>query len=151
MAITKEKSDQILEIESGKMNASLDNARVRLMYFNFEQGTAAGDDKSEADLVSLPGRCKVVPTLSRVTYDALGTGKAADFGLRAYTKPDGTAVAEDADALAAALDMAVAGSKNLTVEGYVDVESKYNVNVFLKATALPASTVIKGYIAYLAD
>lgn len=148
MAVTKNKSEQIKENESGKMISSLDNARVRLMGFDFRQGTTAGADGSTADLVSLPARCKVVPTLSRLTSSALGA--TLNVGLRAHTNADGTAVAEDDDALSSALAVTTAASVTLNVEGYVDVDSKSNVIVFAKGT-LPANATLSGYIAYLAD
>ena len=76
-------------------------------------------------------------------------GATLNIGLRAYTDVEGNAVAEDDDALANAL-AGEATSKNLNVEGYVDVDSRHSVTVFAKGT-LPANATLKGYIAYLAD
>lgn len=134
-------------IEEGKINASADNAKLRIACFDFKQGTGAGAAGSTADLVVLPGLCRIIPTLSRVTTSALGA--VFTVGIHAYKGIDGVDVVEDDDALGAAIS-GDATSKNLNVEGYVDVNSRHSVTVFAKGT-LPASATLKGYIAYLAD
>lgn len=147
MVATAKKSEQITMIEEGKINASADNAKLRIACFDFKQGTGAGTAGSTADLVVLPALCRIIPTLSRITTSALGA--TLDIGLRAYTDVEGNAVVEDDDALGDAIS-GEATSKNLNVEGYIDVDSRHSVTVFAKGT-LPASATLKGYIAYLAD
>lgn len=147
MVATVKKSEQIKMVEEGKINASADNAKLRMACFEFNQGTSAGTAGSTADLVVLPALCRIIPTLSRITTSALGA--TLNIGLRAYTDVEGNAVVEDDDALANAL-AGDATSKNLNVEGYVDVDSRHSVTVFAKGT-LPANATLKGYIAYLAD
>lgn len=147
MVATAKKSEQITMIEEGKINASADNAKLRIACFDFKQGTGAGTAGSTADLVVLPALCRIIPTLSRITTSALGA--TLDIGLRAYTDVEGNAVVEDDDALGDAIS-GDATSKNFNIEGYVDVDSRHSVTVFAKGT-LPASATLKGYIAYLAD
>lgn len=147
MAITNNKSEQIKNIEAGIINEAADNAKLRIACFDFAQGTGAGSAGSTADLVVLPGQCRVIPALSRITTSNLGA--TLNVGLRAYTGIDGAAVVEDEDALGAAV-VGDATSKNLNIEGFVDVNSRHSVAVFAKGT-LPANATIKGYIAYLAD
>lgn len=148
MAITNKVSEQIKMSQEGKINSSADNAKVRLACFDFKQGSEAGAAGSTADLVVLPGQCRIVPSLSRVTSSALGA--TLNVGLHSYISLDGASVAEDDDALASALATSTATSANLNVEGYVDVNSRSSVVVFAKGT-LPANATLKGYIAYLAD
>ena len=147
MAITNKKSEQIMNVEKGMVNEAADNAKLRIACFDFAQKEDAGSAGSTADLVVLPGQCRVIPALSRITTSNLGA--TLNVGLRAYTGIDGAAVVEDDDALGAAVT-GDATSKNLNIEGYVDVNSRHSVTVFAKGT-LPAKATIKGYIAYLAD
>lgn len=147
MVATAKKSEQITMIEEGKINASADNAKLRIACFDFKQGTGAGTAGSTADLVVLPGLCRIVPALSRITTSNLGA--TLNIGLRAYKDVEGTVIAEDDDALAVAL-VGEATSKDLNVEGYIDVDAQGSVTVFAKGT-LPANATLKGYIAYLAD
>lgn len=147
MVATAKKSEQITMIEEGKINASADNAKLRIACFDFKQGTGAGTAGSTADLVVLPGLCRIVPALSRITTSNLDA--TLNIGLRAYKDVEGTVIAEDDDALAAALT-GDATSKDLNVEGYIDVDAQSSVTVFAKGT-LPANATLKGYIAYLAD
>ena len=147
MAITNNKSEQIKNIEAGIINEAADNAKLRIACFDFAQGTGAGSAGSTADLVVLPGQCRVIPALSRITTSALGA--TFTVGIHAYKGIDGVDVVEDDDALGTAIS-GDATSKNLNIEGYVDVNSRHSVTVFAKGT-LPASATLKGYIAYLAD
>lgn len=147
MAKTNLKSEQIKMNDMGKIDASADNAKVRLACFDFAQGETAGDAGSTADLVVLPANCRILPALSRITTSALGA--TLDVGLRAYKNVEGVAVAEDADAIGAAL--ATSSETSVAMgEGYIDVASQGSVVVFATGT-LPAKATLKGYIAYLAD
>ena len=147
MGVTNLKSEQIKLNEAGKIAASADNAKVRLACFDFNQGDAAGSAGSTADLVVLPGACRILPAMSRITTSALGA--TLNVGLRAYKDSEGVAVAEDEDAIGAALATSTATSVAMG-EGYIDVDSQGSVTVFAKGT-LPAKATLKGYIAYLAD
>ena len=147
MAITNKKSEQIMNVEKGMVNEAADNAKLRIACFDFTQGTGAGSAGSTADLVVLPGQCRVIPALSRITTSALGA--TLNIGFHAYKGIDGADVVEDEDAFAAAISGDATG-KNFDIEGYVDVNSRHGVTVFAKGT-LPANATLKGYIAYLAD
>lgn len=147
MVATAKQSEQIKMIEAGKINASADNAKLRMACFDFQQGTGAGTAGSTADLVVLPALCRIIPSMSRITTSNLGA--TLNIGLRAYTDVEGQKVVESD----VTLGNAIAGdatSKFLNVEGYVDVDSRHSVTVFAKGT-LPANATLKGYIAYLAD
>lgn len=147
MVATAKKSEQIKMVEEGKINASADNAKLRMACFDFQQGSGAGTAGSTADLVVLPALCRIIPAMSRISTSNLGA--TLNIGLRAYTDVEGNAVVEDDDALANALS-GDATSKDLNIEGYIDVDSRHSVTVFAKGT-LPANATLKGYIAYLAD
>lgn len=147
MVATAKKSEQIKMVEEGKINASADNAKLRMACFDFQQGSGAGTAGSTADLVVLPALCRVIPAMSRITTSNLGA--TLNIGLRAYTDVEGNVVPESDVTLANAL-VGEATSKDLNVEGYVDVDSRHSVTVFAKGT-LPANATLKGYIAYLAD
>lgn len=145
MAVTNLKSEQIKMNDMGKIAASADNAKVRLACFDFNQGGEAAD--STADLVVLPANCRIILALSRITTSALGA--TLNVGLRAYKNVEGATVAEDEDAIGAALATSTETSVAMG-EGYIDVASQGSVTVFAKGT-LPANATLKGYIAYLAD
>ena len=147
MVATAKKSEQIKMIEQGKINASADNAKLRMACFDFNQETGAGTAGSTADLVVLPALCRIIPSMSRITTSNLGA--TLNIGLRAYTDVEGAAVAESDVTLGNAIS-GDATSKPLNVEGYVDVDSRHSVTVFAKGT-LPANATLKGYNAYLAD
>lgn len=147
MAITKKQSQQLLDAAASITIKSSENAKLRVACFDFNQGKNAGSAGSTADLVVLPGQCRIIPTLSRVTTSALGHD--INIGIRAYKGVKGEVFAEDDKALAFALE-GEATSKNLNIEGYIDVNSRESVTVFAKGT-FPANSTLKGYIAYLAD
>lgn len=147
MAVTNLKSEQIKMNDMGKIAASADNAKVRLACFDFNQGGEAGAAGSTADLVVLPANCRIIRALSRITTSALGA--TLNVGLRAYKNVEGATVAEDEDAIGAALATSTETSVAMG-EDYIDVASQGSVTVFAKGT-LPAEATLKGYIAYLAD
>ena len=110
MVATVKKSEQIKMVEKGKINASADNAKLRMACFEFNQGTGAGTAGSTADLVVLPALCRIIPTLSRITTSALGA--TLNIGLRAYTDVEGNAVVED--------DAVNTFGKNVGVDAFSD-------------------------------
>lgn len=147
MAITKKQSQQLLDAAASITNKSSENAKLRIACFDFSQGKSAGSAGSTADLVVLPGQCRIIPALSRVTTSALGHD--FNIGIRSYKGVKGEFVAEDDKALASALE-GEATSKNFNIEGYIDVNSREGVTIFAKGT-FPANSTLKGYVAYLVD
>jgi hypothetical protein len=96
-------------------NYPIDNyGKHRVLCFEIPAAaiTAVGDIGSTFDLVKIPyGRVRILPASSRIWCSAWGAGRTLGFGLRSYiTQPGQTVIAEDATALAAAVD--VSGALN---------------------------------------
>lgn len=138
------KSNQIKEVEEGKINAGVDKSKLRMAFFK----VVAEEGDTTAELVKLPGKCRVVCGLSNIKHTALGA--TLNVGYAAYTKVDGTAVEASANGLGAALATSSAGTHALNAGIFVDFEGKSEIKVTAAGT-LPANAVLEGYIAYVTD
>lgn len=165
MAVTAEKSTQVTNMEATppvKLAPSELHGRVRIAYFAFTQGAAAGDANSTADLVKIPPgkNIRVLKNLSRVTCSALGAARVLDVGHTGYTNVDGTAVAAAADVLldggdvSAAATLAMgAGTNALTANDAFLINARSEVTLQGKVTGgtIPAGATLNGYFMYIED
>jgi hypothetical protein len=159
MAVTAQKSTQIAnsDLKPSVTNPVIDDGKLRLAHFNFEQD-GAGAAGSTADLVKFgPGKVRIIPALSWVMNSALGTSVTTDIGYTAYTKLDGSAGSASADGIADGLDQAAAGVKFMGTgtnaaanAGGLDIESRDGFTVQAKST-LPDGATLVGWIAYVRD
>lgn len=131
--------------------------RLRVAYFRFTQ-SGAGDANSTAELVHLPaGKIRVLGNLSTIYFDAFGAARTLDVGYRAHTNEDGTAVAEDEDFFATAVDVSAAGSAVLDEAGSAAraalLDSTEGVDIYAKVEGgtIPDTTVLEGFIVYVVD
>ncbi len=162
MAVTTENS-----VEYGNhvasppvMNKTADwHGRLRLMFFEFTQGAAAGDAGSIARLVKLPaGKVRVILPVSRIGFSALGAARTMDVGWEAYNDDDGNnAIAADPNGLDDGVDVSAAGAVNPTgiVGGAETYLFESTAGVVLSAQindgTIPAGATIKGYFVYVVD
>jgi len=162
MAVTTEYSDQYTEsyvTVPAKVPETHEWAgRVRMAFFEFTQGAAAGDAGSLAYLVKLPaGKVRVLLPLSRIANSALGTSRTMDLGWAAYTNDDGTAVAADPNGLDDGIDASAAAATNPggTIGGHETKLFESQAGVVLTAQindgTIPAAATLKGYFLYVQD
>lgn len=135
-----------------------EHGKVRIAYFDVPAANVAavGDAGSTFELCKLPtGAVRVLPTLSRVTFSAMGSARTLDIGHRAYQKrppyvgSDGIE-AEDLDALHANEDVSSAGNATLTGETF-DFYSTGGVDIVAQINdgTIPIGATISGYILYV--
>lgn len=158
MAVTTEKSTQVSNAVAAPpvMNPAYNiGGDLKVMYFSFTQGAAAGDIGSTADLLTMPpGKYRLLLDQSNVTVSAFGASRTLDVGYTAYTNYDGTAVAADADAFVSAADVSAAATVALTealAAGtdrtyLVDATSPFTLQAKVAGGTIPAGATIKGYV-----
>ncbi len=162
MAVTTENSTEYANSVASPpvMNKTADwHGRMRLMFFEFTQGAAAGDATSIARLVKLPaGKVRVILPLSRIAFSALGAARTMDLGWEAYNDDDGyNAVLADPNGLDDGVDVSAAGSVNPagTVGGDETYLFESAEGVVLTAQindgTLPVAATLQGYIVYVVD
>ncbi len=164
MALTAEKSTQITNMEAippVNLQTNERHGRLRLAYFSFTQGAAAGDANSTADLVKLPaGRVRVLKTVSELICSAFGAARVLDIGHTGYTQMDGTVVAASADTILDGADVSAAvkvimgaGTNALTTDPSVVYESKLGLTVqaIVAGGTIPVAATLKGFIVYVLD
>ena len=139
-----------------RMVPAEDHGKMRFQYFNLAATTVVGDASSTIDLCELPpGRVRILPCSSRLTWTAFGAARQLDVGHRAYRKSGGAGTvmeAESDNALFNNLDVAAAGAGVAlsTVLKY-DVYSLNGVMLYVtvRGGTIPVGTEISGLIAYL--
>lgn len=154
MAITAVKSTQYANQVADPIVKTSPSDIGRMVSYAFEvaQGAAAGDDGSTVELIKLPaGRIKIMGVQLRRT--ALGASRVAKGGYMAYTKPDGTAVAADDDAIiTAGQDFSAAGSayyQSLPLgKAGLDLETRDGVvlNATITGGTIPANATFEGWV-----
>ena len=135
------------------------HGRLRIAFFDFTQGAAAGDATSVARLVKLPaGKVRLLLPLSRIAYSAIGTARTMDLGWEAYNDDDGNdAVAADPNGLDDGVDVAAAGSVNPggTIGTHETKLFESAAGVVITAQindgTIPAAATLKGYFVYVVD
>ena len=161
MAVTTEDSTQVANHDAVPVvNNPTHESHGRLRYYHFEftQGAAAGDAGSLARLVNLPaGKARVVLSLSRVAFSALGAARTMDLGWEAYTDDNGDAVAADPNGLDDGVDVENAGAvipagtigthetKLFESQGGVVLTAQIN------DATIPAAATIMGHFAVVVD
>lgn len=158
MAVTTEQSTQVANAEATppvKNPAYNEGGDLKVLYFNFTQGDAAGDANSTADLLNMPpGKYRILLDQSNVTNSAFGASRTLDVGYTAYTNYDGTAVTADEDAFVTAADVSAAATTALTESlaagadrtFFVDSKEGFVLQAKCEGGTLPASATLKGYV-----
>lgn len=161
MAVTNEKSSQLTDLDATPpklVDTHELHGRVRISYFEFTQGAAAGDATSTVQLCDLPpGKVRLLMADARIHHSAFGASRVLDVGWDAYTDTDGNDVTADPDGLANDKDVSSAGAIDLT--GVVGThETKLfdsRGGVRLRATVaggtIPAGATLGGYVKYVTD
>lgn len=137
-----------------KMNP-VDNAGMRIAFFNYTHTATEGSGTGEINLVKLPaGRIRVYSDLSRLVTTQFAASADIHIGFRAYTdESDGTTVSEDdnafednGDAGGGALDQAF----TLPAAGYKDFDSTEGVIIYAMVDTgnIEAADTIHGWIVY---
>ena len=154
MAVTTENSTEYGELILDPPTIQTSDeytGKTRVFKFTFTQGAAAGDANSLANLTLLPaGRWAVLTGLSKVKFDAFGSGRTLDIGHTGYTEPDGTAVTADVDAFADGIDVENAGTSFMDAgDGMVRVIDAVNpvvIQAKVLGNTIPAATKVFGFI-----
>jgi hypothetical protein len=144
MAVTNEKSAEFSNMSAFPPSNNPVHSwhgRMRIAYFKFTQGAAAGDANSTAELVRLPqGSVRVIGHLSKIAFSAFGAARTLDIGTRAYKDLDGVAVAEAAQAFASAVDVSAAGSLSLEESAAAGTHQAKLLVPWSKARSFTSST-----------
>lgn len=163
MAVTAEKSTQVTNQEAANAHLEPNEAsgRLRIGYFDFTQGAAAGDANSTVDLAYMPaGRVRVISKLSFITCSAFGSARTLNIGYTAHTDQAGDSVNADEDAVADGLDVSAAADLQMglsTAAGVAATTLLLNGRdrVLLQAKCLggtlPAAATLNGFFVYVND
>lgn len=161
MAITNEESTQVANKSATPPvlnDVCDDRARMRCKRFGFTQGAAAGDAGSTAVLINIPpGKLNIHAALSRIAFSAFGAARTLSIGHSGYTKPDGTVVAAAPGALKAGLDVAAAGSADMTgvVGGdeTLQIDSKTGTTILATVAGgtIPVAAKLDGQVYFSHD
>lgn len=161
MAVTNSLSDQLTNaaaVPVVRNNAVDVTGKLRIAYFSFTQGAAAGDATSTADLVKLPpGRVRVLEELSKIRFSAFGASRVLDIGYKTYTGNDGVAVAADDDGFATDIDVSAAGNATFAEANHAAnthlFQSRDGVTVYATVAGgtIPAAATLSGYVVYTMD
>ena len=157
------KSEQVTKLDAVPAEVlAMDEShgKVRICRFDYSQ-VAQGAIGTVIELVKLPaGRVRVLGRESNLYRSALGATVTLDVGWAAYKDFAGDAVAADPDGLDDGTDVAAAGVQRLGTVAAVLAEAESKVfesqeGVTIMATigvaVIPASGILKGYIAFVLD
>ena len=160
MATTQQKTDLMTNITAtppvlNKRSADGGPMTVKMCYHT-QVGT--GDAGSTIDICRMPAGARIYLQESKVRVTAYGAARTMHIGNRAYTKPDGTVVAEDNDSINVSgdvsaavvtrliqfgtLGVAVALNDTAVFDGQVDLFATVNVST------IPAAAVTVFQIVY---
>jgi hypothetical protein len=158
MAVTTEKSTQVSnKTATPPVNnpAYNEGGDLKVFYFSFTQGSAAGDANSTADLLTMPpGKYRILLDQGNVTCSAFGASRTLDLGYTAYTNYDGTAVTADEDGFISAADISaaatVATSEALAAGAdrtyFVDSKEGFTLRAKCAGGTIPVGATLKGYV-----
>lgn len=158
MAVTAEKSTQVTAEEAGRPTDAPDyHGEMRMFYFSFTQGAAAGDINSTMDLIKLPpGKWRYIAKLSKITCSAFGASRTLDVGHTGWTEPDGDAVAANEIGIHSAADVSAAaviepGDELVATDGTLQINSRTVVTIQAKVEGgtIPAAATLKGHLAFM--
>ena len=162
MAVTTENSAQYAEsyvsIPAKVPEAHEWAGRLRIAFFEFTQGAAAGDAGSTATLVKLPaGKVRLILPMSYLGVSALGSSRTMDLGWQAYVNDSGATVAADPNGLDDGVDVssatAAAPAGTIGTHETVLFESRDGVVIDAQVNdaTLPVGGTIMGYLIYTID
>ena len=158
MAATAEKSTQVSNASATppvKNPAYNEGGDLKVFYFDFTQGAAAGDAGSTADLLSMPpGKYRILLDQSCISCSAFGASRVLDVGYTAYTNYDGTAVSADLDAFVTDADISAVATIALTEAlsagadrtYFVDSKEGFTLKATVAGGTIPASATLTGYV-----
>ena len=135
---------------------------LNIAWFTYTHAGGAGTHT--IDLVTLPaGKIRVMSSLSYISMSQMVTSADAHLGHRAYTQPDGTAVAEDdnewvdnsdvggaarAGAWSNQIGTAVNGAVNLADTEY-ETQEGLKIFVTIDTANIEDTDTIDGYVVYM--
>ena len=160
MAVTQQQATQLSNTDLAPQvnNPTTDmTGKLRIARFNFTQ-SGEGAVASLAELAKLPpGNVRVILTLSRITFSAMGAARTMDLGWLAYTDLAGAAVAADPNGLDDGVDVSSAGSVN--PGGTVGGEETYlftslegvTITAQINDDVIDDGETLDGYLIYILD
>lgn len=163
VALAVTESDQVENLNSTPavpVSVADLHGKVRIAFFEWDNGLVAGDAGGVIDIVKLPaGRVRVLGRLSSIYHNFTTGSNTIDIGWKAYTDLDGAAVAADPDGLDDGIDVETAGTINIgTVAavlaecGQKLFESQEGVTLTVTSVGIvAASDKMVGHIAYVLD
>lgn len=161
MAVTTEKSTQVTSLEASEPTflQPVDlEGRIRLAFFDFTQGSSAGDANSTATLCRInPGRIRILTRLSWCLWAAFGAGRTLDIGYPANVDIDGATIAASVDTIDDGRDVSSAGSDYLgdgtNALDSILLSTRDPLYVIAKCLGdtLQAAKTLNGWIAYVRD
>lgn len=136
------------------LEANVIEGKLRLARFSYAHSVGAGT--GEINLIRLPaGKYVILTDLSRIISSAMVSTANLSVGHRAYTNIDGTAVVEDNNAFADALDAtgALDVAFSLPANGVFEIDSKVEVVIFAEVDTanIEDTDTISGYIVYIRE
>jgi hypothetical protein len=153
MAVTNTQSAQILNV-ADRIYPVEKWGKLRFAYFDVTQGAAAGDANSTFELCDLPpGRIRLLPQLSLISWTAFGVARVMDIGHLAYIGESQVTVAADYDAIATGIDVAAADADGLKIGALIkwDFFSMKGVRMAaqVRVDTIPAAARVIGYFIYV--
>ena len=136
------------------------HGRLRIAFFDWLNGSVAGDAGGVVSVVRLPaGKVRLLGRLSSIYHDMTTGGNTIDIGWLAYTDIDGEAVAADPDGLDDGIDVETAGtillgtvSAVLATCGQKLFESQDGVTITVTSVGIVAAAdVMQGHLVYVLD
>lgn len=136
------------------------HGRIRLAFFEWDNGLVAGDAGGVIDIVRLPaGRVRLLGRLSSIYHNMTTGSNTIDIGWKAYVDLNGDAVAADPDGLDDGISVETAGTINIgTVAAVLAECGQYlfesQTGVVLTVTSVgivAASDKMVGCLAYVLD
>lgn len=129
-------------------------AVLRGLRWNVPDTTVVGDAGSTLKVATLPYGARYIASLSKLGWEAFGTGRTLNFGWLPYRLPNGMEVAGNPAGLATGLDVAAAGRSFFDAFPTSSVdEMAFPAPVVLVLTVLggtiPVGTGLGGLIVYL--
>lgn len=125
--------------------------KLRIARFTYTHGAGAGT--GEVNLIRLPaGKFVIFTDMSRIIATAMVATADLSIGHRAFTNIDGTAVVEDPNAFASALDAgsAIDVALSLPAGGVFEVDTRDEFVLFAEVVTanIEDTDVISGWLVY---
>ena len=136
------------------------HGRLRIAFFDWLNGSVAGDAGGVVSVVRLPaGKVRLLGRLSSIYHNMTTGGNTIDIGWLAYTDIDGEAVAADPDGLDDGIDVDAAGTillgtvaAVLATCGQKLFESQDGVTITVTSVGIVAAAdIMQGHLVYVLD